>query len=110
MNSLSNNKLFWVLLCVVAFNVAALCFWNVVIDKISDKVFERFQEEYFKEYSPSPFGPGVDPDKINPKAFNTSKQYFELKTEASQIFNFEKLGTGDTNEWRNEWEASRGIE
>ena len=32
------------------------------VDKIADRVIQKLQ----KEYSPSPYGPGIDPDKLDP--------------------------------------------
>jgi len=75
----SNTKF---LLCIVIFLV--LCIFGVaaknfvifgitnnnhLIDKISDKVIERLQ----RDYSPSPYGPSVDPDKIDMEKFKKTK-------------------------------------
>jgi len=34
---------------------------DYLIDKLADRVIEKLQ----KPYSPSPYGPGVDPDKLD---------------------------------------------
>jgi hypothetical protein len=34
---------------------------KIIIDKVADRVIHKLQ----KEYSPSPFSPGFDPDKID---------------------------------------------
>lgn len=34
---------------------------NAIVDKVANKVIEKLQ----KEYSPSPYGPGIDPDKLD---------------------------------------------
>jgi hypothetical protein len=34
---------------------------KIVIDKVADRVIQKLQ----REYSPSPFAPGFDPDKID---------------------------------------------
>jgi hypothetical protein len=34
---------------------------NFVLDKVADRVIQRLQ----RDYSPSPYGPGFDPDKID---------------------------------------------
>jgi hypothetical protein len=41
---------------------------NFLLDKIADRVIQRLQ----KEYSPSPYGPGFDPDKISFDKFKKS--------------------------------------
>jgi hypothetical protein len=35
---------------------------HLLVDKVANKVIERLQ----KDYSPSPYGPGFDPDKVTP--------------------------------------------
>ncbi len=58
---LKNNKLFWVLIVVTIFNVGGLLFGKIIIDKVADKAIQKLQ----KSYSPSPYGPGLDPDKVS---------------------------------------------
>lgn len=56
-----NNKFFWI---VVALTGAILVFGvggKIFVDKVADVVIEKLK----KEYSPSPYGPGIDPDKID---------------------------------------------
>jgi hypothetical protein len=61
--NLGNNKLFWVVIFLVAALVVVWFGGKFVIDKVSDRVIQKLQ----KEYSPSPYGPGFDPDKIDPE-------------------------------------------
>ena len=34
---------------------------KIIVDKVADRVIQKLQ----REYSPSPFSPGFDPDKID---------------------------------------------
>ncbi len=43
---------------------------NLVIDKVCDRVIEKLQ----REYSPGPYHPGFDPDKVNPDFFRQQQQ------------------------------------
>lgn len=60
MNS-PNSKLFWTVIilsvCMIAVGVAN----KILVDKIADRVILKLQ----KDYSPSPYGPGIDPDKLD---------------------------------------------
>jgi hypothetical protein len=113
-NDLKSNKLFWVLVAVTAFNVGALLFGKVVIDRAADRVIQKLQ----KEYSPSPYGPGIDPDKVSLDALNSSRKYFEMRRRAeNRVFGQEMTGVasrldavaGDADHWREDWERSRAI-
>lgn len=56
-----NNKLVYVF---VALTVLLLVFGlgtKVFVDKVADRVIQKLQ----KDYSPSPYGPGIDPDKLD---------------------------------------------
>lgn len=56
-----NNKLVYVF---VALTVLLLIFGlgtKVFVDKVADRVIQKLQ----KDYSPSPYGPGIDPDKLD---------------------------------------------
>jgi hypothetical protein len=58
---MTNNKLVYVF---IALTVLLLVFGlgtKVFVDKVADKVIYKLQ----KDYSPSPYGPGIDPDKID---------------------------------------------
>ena len=60
MNKL-NNKFIWIVggltLAMIVLGVGG----KVFIDKVADVVVERLKQKY----SPSPYGPGIDPDKID---------------------------------------------
>lgn len=60
MNDLFSNKLFW----VVLFLGAVLCVAGgnkVFVDVVANRVVEKLKQDY----SPSPYGPGINPDKID---------------------------------------------
>jgi hypothetical protein len=68
MDNLLNNKLVWLVVFLTTFNLGTYMCFGVLVNKTTDNVIERLQ----KEYSPSPYGPGIDPDKVNPDAFRAS--------------------------------------
>lgn len=43
--------------------------FNVLVDRVADRVIHKI----YKDYSPSPYGPGVDPDKLDINVFNRPK-------------------------------------
>ncbi len=56
-----NNKLIYVFICMTILLLFFGIGTKIFIDKVSDRVIYKLQ----KEYSPSPYGPGLDPDKID---------------------------------------------
>jgi len=65
----NNNLLYYIVggLAVVLF---AIGFGgNFVIDKIANRVIYKLQ----KDYSPSPYGPGIDPDRLDVDAVKKGK-------------------------------------
>jgi hypothetical protein len=40
---------------------------EVILDKVTDHVADKVVIKLQKSYSPSPYGPGLDPDKIDVK-------------------------------------------
>lgn len=69
MNEILNKKLFWLVvgltLMVFFVNVFSEKLVDVVISKHYESIAEEVIKKLQKEYCPSPYGPGVDPDKIN---------------------------------------------
>ena len=61
MNKITENKLFLPLVTLAAVLLFLVLGNKIVIDKVADRVIQKLQ----KEYSPSPFAPGFDPDKID---------------------------------------------
>ena len=117
MEDLKKNKMLWILLGVTIFNIAAFVVAKIVIDKAADRVIEKLQ----KDYSPSPYGPGFDPDKVSPDGFKATKAYFEQRDEI--VFEPQSLVNQNlqthggnisdlanaVNTWREGWEQDRGF-
>tara|TARA_Y100000034_G_scaffold57774_1_gene70519 strand:+ start:364 stop:708 length:345 start_codon:yes stop_codon:yes gene_type:complete len=110
MEDIIKNKLFWVVAIVFCMNIGVFVIGKVVVDKAADKVIERLE----KDYSPSPYGPGFDPDKVNV----LRQLYYEIKqqrTPEGDVFESEFSSPGfrasvrDADRWRYEWEADRGA-
>jgi hypothetical protein len=55
------NVLLWVVIGFTALNVSAFIFSKFIIHQTTQRVLDKLQ----KEYSPSPYGPGFDPDRVN---------------------------------------------
>lgn len=116
MDDLLKKPLFWVVAALTLINIGVFVVGKVVIDKAADRVIEKLQ----KEYSPSPYGPGVDPDRVNVDAINNQRLYFELtkarrygsadgvvfKAEGNNSLQNEVI---ESDRWRNEWEKDRGF-
>lgn len=113
MEDLKENKLLWILLAVTFVNVAGFVLGSYLIDKTAQRVIGKLQ----KDYSPSPYGPGFDPDKVSPEGFKASQDYFEKRT-SDEFVNQDLIesthgGLGNArsnpNVWRNDWEKDRGF-
>lgn len=72
---MNNNKLLWMVIALSLVIVVVGLGNKFLVDKIADKVIQKLQ----KDYSPSPYGPGIDPDKLDvekmkktPASFNSS--------------------------------------
>jgi hypothetical protein len=61
MNNTLNNKFFWIVAGLTGAMLIIGIGGKVFIDKVADVVISKLK----KEYSPSPYGPGIDPDKID---------------------------------------------
>lgn len=95
MNSNNSNKLLWVVIALTVVMVGVGIGSKVLVDKVADRVIQKLQ----KEYSPSPYGPGIDPDKLDPeklrKAPNTPP--------AAPFKATQPIG----GEWNEDWEKMR---
>lgn len=60
-----NNTKLWIVGGLVAVILVVALGGNWFINKVTDRVILKLQ----KEYSPSPYGPGLDPDKVDPEMF-----------------------------------------
>lgn len=97
MDELKNNMLVWILAAVTLFNVGAFLVGKVLIDKTADRVIKKLQ----KEYSPSPYGPGVDPDKVGPEALKSQKHHMQVMDRAV------KAAADADEKRRDDWERER---
>ncbi len=61
MKKITENKLFLPLVILAVVFLFLVLGNKIVIDKVADRVIQKLQ----REYSPSPFAPGFDPDKID---------------------------------------------
>lgn len=107
---IKNNKLLWTLIAVTFFNVGMLVVGQIIVEKTSDRVLEKLK----KEYSPSPYGPGFDPDKVKPELFKSTDinspqttNTFCQQIQDSESKVIKAMMQGDVA--RDEWETGRGI-
>lgn len=108
MEFLKKNWLVAVMVVFCIVNVGVYVIGNVVVEKAADRVIEKLQ----KEYSPSPYGPGLDPDKLSPA---NAKKYFQIRHPGSTTMS-EKTSRDDGEigkvaevNWRADWEQQRGF-
>lgn len=91
MKDLLNKNIFWIFLIVSSVTIFTLLFSNkvanVIVETHYDKIADAVVRKLEKDYCPSPYGPGIDPDKIDLDAILRSKN--------------------DTN-WENAWGEQRG--
>lgn len=95
-----NNKLLWIIGGLVVFNLALFGTSEIIVRRTTAKVIERLQ----KEYSPSPYGPGLDPDKVNPDALRPQKT-----TQAPAEPHPLPERVEPVRKWGDEWERLRGA-
>jgi hypothetical protein len=58
---MNNNKFFYIVVGLTAAMLLVGVGGKLFVDKVADVVVDKLK----KEYSPSPYGPGIDPDKID---------------------------------------------
>lgn len=61
MKEITESKFFLPVATLLGVVLLFLAFNKVIVDKVADRVVQKLQ----REYSPSPFAPGFDPDKID---------------------------------------------
>lgn len=85
----NNDKLLWVIIGLTVVILFAGFGGKSFVSKVADQVIEKLQ----KDYSPSPYGPGIDPDKLDvEKIRRTNPQP-------------QPLQTGETNfGWESDWQ------
>ena len=69
MKNLLDNKLFWfasfLASAILISSVFSKQVSNLVIESHYEKIADVVVKKLQKDYSPSPYGPGIDPDKID---------------------------------------------
>lgn len=64
------NQNFLVIIVLATFGLLSVKFIDkILLEKMSDRVVEKL----IQEYSPSPYGPSVDPDKIDVDKLSSSE-------------------------------------
>jgi hypothetical protein len=116
MDDIVKNKLFWIVVAITMFNIGVFAVGKLVVNKAADEVIERLE----KEYSPSPYGPGFDPDKVDPEVLRNQRLYYEIKRsqqelaeEDAEVSAAPPIVASETiqsaEEWAEEWERDRGF-
>lgn len=75
--------------------IGTFIFGGMVLDRLADKVIKRME----KPYSPSPYGPGIDPDRLDGHYVGFSDQ--------QQIDHSELMEKVEYSSWIKDWERSR---
>lgn len=69
MNEILNKKILWVVVGLTLLLFLMNIFSNKLVDIVVTKHYEQIAQEVIKklqkDYCPSPYGPGIDPDKID---------------------------------------------
>lgn len=116
MVNLKNNKFVWIVGTFLLLNLTVLGLSKFIIEKTTQQVIQRLKQEY----SPSPYGPSFDPDKVSPDHlrvnFNPTNHE---KAELNEIAIFDNSNTHggggvlyfstEANKWREGWEKDRGF-
>jgi hypothetical protein len=64
----NNSKLLWLAIALSISMVVVGVGGKILVDRIADRVIQKLQ----KDYSPSPYGPGIDPDKLDMEKLKNS--------------------------------------
>lgn len=105
MNDLLNNKLFWVVAVLGVLLIVVGGGSKFFVDKVADRVIHKLQ----KEYSPSPYGPGLDPDRID---YEKMRQKSPNPPTGPQVAPPPRqvttpVKTSTTATWEEDWEKQR---
>jgi hypothetical protein len=90
MNDNNNNRLLWIVIALAVIMVVVGLGTRLLVDKIADRAVQKLQ----KEYSPSPYGPGIDPDKLDAEKLRKNPTPAPLKA---------TVNPG----WNDDWENQR---
>ena len=91
-NNIQLNSKF--LLPIVAFAlIFGVCVFgsNVLIKKVSEKVIQQIQ----RDYTPGPYSPGFDPDKVDPRFFRNNQQPLQQSSPPPSMQNQNPNQTND---------------
>lgn len=108
MDNILKKPLFWFVAVLTLFNVGIFVVGKVVIDRAADAVIQKLQ----KGYSPSPYGPGLDPDRVDVDSIKQQILYMELARRgdpASSEENSVQQTQSFSDVWLTEWESDRGF-
>lgn len=112
MEDLKNNKLVWIVVAFLLFNLTVLGLSSLIVERTTKQVIEKLKQEY----SPSPYGPSFDPDKVSPDHLRVNFDGQNHETVSSSDVAFHTHGgTGvlyfstEARDWRNGWEKDRGF-
>jgi hypothetical protein len=89
----NNNKLLWVVIALTIVMVVVGIGSKVFVDKVANRVIQKLQ----KDYSPSPYGPGIDPDKLDAEKLKSSTAPAAPPFKAIQ-----PTGSNWTEDWENQ--------
>jgi hypothetical protein len=98
MNNKNSNKLLWIVIILTVVMVGVGLGSKVLVDKVADRVIQKLQ----KEYSPSPYGPGIDPDKLDPEKLRKGPAGPPITNPPAT-----KVTQPTTGGWDGEWEKQR---
>jgi len=109
MEDLLKNKLFIIVCVFLMFNLVVVVGGKLLVQKAADEVIERLE----RNYSPSPYGPGLDPDRVPTDQSAAAKTYLEMKESQNPLptafQESEIMEIAYANEWRDQWERERGF-
>lgn len=60
-----NQNLVWVAVIIAVLMIGSFLLSEKLTNRVADQVIEKLQ----KNYTPGPYAPGFDPDKVNPNVF-----------------------------------------
>ena len=98
MEKLAENKLVWIIGALFLVNIFAIITTRVMVERTASRVMEMLE----REYSPAkpPYGPGVNPDKIDLRLIKRNSGY-ETPDYRDQDYQPRRVL------WQNDWEKSR---
>ena len=70
MKNLKSKQVLLIVVGAFAVIMGLFIVGDIVINKVADRVIERLE----KDYCPSPYGPGLDPDKVPVTNFHNRSQ------------------------------------